>query len=316
MLEFILLFIYGCTLLYYSSDFLIEKSILISKKLNLSPIIIGATVVAIGTSLPELLVSLYSIFSPAVGDPSSIVIGNILGSNIANIALVIGVCVLFYKLMFESDILKDLLFISLLGLYTLICLFYQIHITYLHGIILLLLFVGYIYYLITNNKIDKFEQENVSINWLRSLAIIILSIIGLALGTHLVVENAIGMANFLNIDELAISITIVALGTSLPELFSCIIAIKNKHYNLLLGNIIGSNVINIVFVLGFSSLFKDNGLFISIDAIKDSLPIIATVFILSHAILIVNYLTKKSISTLGGVILLMLYIYFSYNNLS
>ena len=316
MLEFILLFIYGCTLLYYSSDFLIEKSILISKKLNISPIIIGATIVAIGTSLPELLVSLYSIFSPSVGDPSSIVIGNILGSNIANIALVIGVCVLFYKLIFESDILKDLLFISLLGLYTLICLFYQIHITYLHGIILLLLFVGYIYYLITNNKIDKFEQENVSINWLRSLAIIILSIIGLALGTHLVVENAIGMANFLNIDELAISITIVALGTSLPELFSCIIAIKNKHYNLLLGNIIGSNVINIVFVLGFSSLFKDNGLFISTDAIKDSLPIIATVFILSHAILIVNYLTKKSISTLGGVILLMLYIYFSYNNLS
>ena len=140
MLEFILLFIYGCTLLYYSSDFLIEKSILISKKLNISPIIIGATVIAIGTSLPELLVSLYSIFSPAVGNPSSIVIGNILGSNIANIALVIGICVLFYKLIFESDILKDLLFISLLGLYTLICLFYQIHITYLHGIILLLLF--------------------------------------------------------------------------------------------------------------------------------------------------------------------------------
>jgi len=203
-----------------------------------------------------------------------------------------------------------------LGLYTLICLFYQIHITYLHGIILLLLFVGYIYYLVTNNKIDKFKQENVSINWLRSIIIIILSIIGLALGTHLVVENALGMANFLNIDELGISITVLALGTSLPELFSCIIAIKNKHYNLLLGNIIGSNVINIVFVLGFSSLFKDNGLFISTDAIKDSLPIIATVFILSHAILIVNYLTKKSISTLGGVILLILYIYFSYNNLS
>ena len=315
MLEFILLFIYGCTLLYYSSDFLIEKSILISKKLNISPIIIGATVVAIGTSLPELLVSLYSIFSPVVGDSSSVIIGNILGSNIANIALVIGFCVLFYKLIFESDILKDLLFISLLGLYALICLFYQIHITYLHGIILLLLFVGYIYYLVTNNKIDKFDKENVSINWSRSIAIIILSIIGLALGTHLVVENAIGMANFLNINELAISITVVALGTSLPELFSCIIAIKNKHYNLLLGNVIGSNVINIVFVLGFASLFKENGLFISADIITDSLPIIATVFILSHAILIVNYLLKKSISTLGGVILLILYIYFSYNNL-
>ena len=310
-----LLFFLGCVFLYYSSDFLIEKSALISKSLQISPIIIGATVIALGTSLPELLVSLYSIFSPVVKDSSSIVIGNILGSNIANISLVIGFCVLFYKLIFEGDILKDLLFILLLGLYALACLFYQIHITYLHGIILLLLFIGYIYYLISNNKIDKIEKENVSINWLGSIVIIILSIIGLALGTELVVKNAIGIANILNIDELAISITILALGTSLPELFSCMIAIKNKHYNLLLGNVIGSNVINIVFVLGFSSLFKENGLFISADTIKDSLPMIATVFILSHAILIVNYLIKKSISTLGGIILLILYIYFSYNNL-
>jgi len=316
-----LLFILGCILLYYSSNFLIEKSVLISKKLNLSPIIIGATVIALGTSLPELLVSLYSILSPSiVEDSSSLVIGNILGSNIANISLVIGFCVLFYKLIFESNILKELLFISFLGLYAIICLYFQIPINYIHGIILLLLFSFYIYYLISNNQINDIEKETVSINLFYTIVIIALSIIGLALGTHLIVKNSIEISKFLGLNELIISISIVALGTSLPELFSSIIAIKNKHYNLLLGNIIGSNVINIVFVLGLSSLFKEIFIDTSIPIAENSsmtighiLPYISIVFILSHTILIVYYLLKKTMSTVGGFLLLGLYVFFLYN---
>ena len=177
MLEILInfsLFILGCIFLYYASSFLINNSVLISKKLKLSPIIIGATVVAIGTSLPELLVSLYSMILLDNQESSSIVIGNVLGSNIANISLVLGVCLLFYKMIFQTNIFKDLLFIFLLGLYTIGCLYYEIHINQFHGIILLLLFCVYLYYLVVNNKIEKFEEDTVSISWLYTIFIILL----------------------------------------------------------------------------------------------------------------------------------------------
>ena len=325
MLEILInfsLFILGCILLYYSSDFLINQSALISKKLKLSPIIIGATVIAIGTSLPELLVSLYSMFLLDGQESSSIIVGNVLGSNIANISLVLGVCVLFHKMIFQTNIFKELLFIFFLGLYAIGCLYYEININQFHGITLLLLFCFYLYYLVVSNKIEKFEEDFIPINWLYTIFILLLSIIGLALGTDLVLRNAINISKILGFNELTISITIIALGTSLPELFSSMIAIKNKHYNLLIGNIIGSNVINIVFVLGFSSLFTKSGIHIDTSAImlKGSsitighiLPYIIIVFILSHIMLIAYYLFKKSMSRIEGLLFVVLYVLFLYS---
>ena len=194
MLEILInfsLFILGCIFLYYASDSLINQSALISKKLKLSPIIIGATVIAIGTSLPELLVSLYSMFLLDGQESSSIIVGNVLGSNIANISLVLGVCVLFHKMIFQTNIFKELLFIFFLGLYAIGCLYYEININQFHGITLLLLFCFYLYYLVVSNKIEKFEEDFISINWLYTIFILLLSIIGLALGTDLVLRNAI-----------------------------------------------------------------------------------------------------------------------------
>ena len=151
-----LLFVVGCIILYYSSEFFIDNSISVSQKLNISPIVIGASVVALGTSLPELLVSLYSIFTydnPSDVEnfiSSSIVIGNILGSNIANIALVMGFCAYFYKIKFQINVLKDLLFITFLGFYLLFCVYQEVTIDYVHGLVLLTSFIFYFYYLINN----------------------------------------------------------------------------------------------------------------------------------------------------------------------
>ena len=255
-----ILFILGCIFLYYSSESFIDKSILISHKMRISPIIIGASVVALGTSLPELLVSLYSIFS--YDDPnnmqnlvsSSIIIGNILGSNIANIALVVGFCAFLYRVIFESDVLKDIIFISFLGIYVLVCMYFNITINYIHGLLLLSSFIFYFYYLIKNNKSEDEIDDNINFNLIYCVFIILVSIVGLSLGTNLVVENALNISKLWGVSELNIGFSIVALGTSLPELFTGLSSIKRKKYNLFIGNIIGSNILNIIFVLGISFL--------------------------------------------------------------
>jgi len=309
------LFLLGCIFLYYSSESIIDQSILISKKMKISPIIIGASVIALGTSLPELLVSLYSIF--VYNNPndagnlisSGIVIGNILGSNIANVALVLGLCAFLYKVIFESNILKDLLFISFLGSYVLMCIYFNININYLHGILLLLLFLFYFYYLILNNHFDEEDVDNESVNLLYSSFVIIITIIGLSVGTNLIVENALEISRLLGISELNIGFSIIALGTSLPELFTSLAAIKRKKYNLLIGNIIGSNILNVIFVLGIASLFANIN--VSSDLINGR-NFIAIVFIVSHLILLLSYLINKTISKISGFLLLVIYFLFIF----
>ena len=309
------LFLLGCIFLYYSSESFIDQSILISQKMKISPIIIGASVIALGTSLPELLVSLYSIF--VYNNPndtgnlvsSGIVIGNILGSNIANVALVLGLCAFLYKVIFESNILKDLLFISFLGSYVLICIYFNISINYFHGILLLLSFLFYFYYLILNNHFDEEDVDNRSVNLLYSSFVIIITIIGLSVGTNLIVENALEISKLLGMNELNISFSIIALGTSLPELFTALAAIKRKKYNLLIGNIIGSNILNVIFVLGIASLFANIN--VSSDLINGG-NFIAIVFIVSHLILLLSYLINKSISKISGFLLLVIYFLFIF----
>ena len=305
-----ILFILGCIMLYYGAEFLINHSISISRRFGVLPIVIGATVIAFGTSLPELLVSIYSIvFIDNSNATSGIIIGNILGSNIANVSLVIGYCAFVYSIILSKNLLDDILFPFILGLYTLICLYFEITINYLHGIILLCSLVMYIYLLIKDNKIDDEDIEddlNSELSW--NILVIIISIIILLLGSHLVVDNATKIANFFKINTLTIGITIIALGTSLPELFTGVIAIKKKQYNLLIGNIVGSNILNIVFVLGFSAIITDIKPMIE----ANKLLYISIALIISHLILILAYLYNRTVSKFIGFILLLLYLIFLY----
>ena len=305
-----ILFILGCIMLYYGAEFLINHSVSISRRFGVLPIVIGATVIAFGTSLPELLVSIYSIvFIGNSNATSGIIIGNILGSNIANVSLVIGYCAFVYSIILSKNLLDDILFPFILGLYTLICLYFEITINYVHGIILLCSLLIYIYLLIKDNKIDDEDIKdnlNSKLSW--DILVIIISIIILLLGSHLVVDNATKIANFFKINTLTIGITIIALGTSLPELFTGVIAIKKKQYNLLIGNIVGSNILNIVFVLGFSAIITDIKPMIE----ANKLLYISIALIISHLILILAYLYNRSVSKFVGFILLLLYLIFLY----
>ena len=309
MFIYILLFLIGCTLLYFGSEYLIDNSTTLSQKFQISPIIIGATVIELGTSLPELLVSFYSIiFIDNSSSASGLIVGNVLGSNIANISLVLGYCAFVYTIIFESNFLKDLIFIFCLGLYSIFCLYYNVSINYVHGLLLLLLFCYYIYNLIINNKINDSNLDTNDSNLFHSIILIICSIVALGFGTHLVVDNATRIAILLGFSSMTIGVTIVALGTSLPELFTGVLSVKKKNYNLLIGNVIGSNVMNIVFVLGFSSILTV--IKPSLDSM--SLNYITIIFIASHLILIFSYLFNKSISKFSGFILLVLYLIFLY----
>ena len=315
MYIYILLFFVGCVLLYFGSDLIINNSIILSKRFKISPIIVGATVVALGTSLPELLVSIYSIIFIENGSSSSgLILGNVLGSNIANVSLVLGYCAFLYGVIIENKFLKELLFIFLLGIYSIVCLYYELTINYIHGIILLSLFVYYLYNLIISNQINNSneDEKNEDSNLLSNIFLIILSMIVLSLGSHLVVDNATKIADSLKFESIAIGITIVALGTSLPELFTAVVSVKRKNYNLFIGNIIGSNVINIVFVLGFTSLITDVQ-----PTIDDSSKLfyIFVIFSLSHLMVIFSTLLSKNVSKISGFILLLLYLLFLYKML-
>ena len=305
-----ILFILGCILLYYGSEYLIDHSNLVSKSFNVSPIVIGATIVALGTSLPELLVSIYSIlFIDGSNQSSGIIIGNILGSNIANISLVLGYCALIYSIVLKDNLNHDFLFIFILGLYTLLCLKLKITINYIHGLILILSFFYYLFRLIKNNKISNTDKKSNNTNLYYSLVVIFFSIASMLAGSHLVVENATELANIFKINTLTIGITIIALGTSLPELFTGIISVKKKQYNLFIGNIVGSNILNIVFVLGLTSIFSD----IKPEVSQNELLYISIAFIVSHLILIISYAFKNKVSKISGFLLVLLYIIFLYN---
>jgi len=304
----IVLLIFSFYLLYICSESIIDNGSLVANKYKLSPIVIGVTIVAVGTSLPELLVSIYSIIFLDISQASSMIIGNILGSNIANISLVLGFCGLFYKIIFVDKILKNLLFIFILGVYIIFCLYNNITINYLHGIALIAIFCIYLYYLIKNNKLAQDSLNNESFSLFRVSAKIFISILGLSVATKLAVDSAVDIADAFGLDELTISLSVVAVGTSLPELFASFSALKKKKYSMLIGNIIGSNIINIVFVLGISSLFVD----IDIINSNKNLFYLYLTFILSHLLLIFSYLYNKVLYRFYGFILLLLYLFFLY----
>ena len=307
----LLLFVVGCAIMYFGSEYLIDSSIKISKRFKISTIVIGATVIALGTSLPELIVSFYSIaFLENSSDSSGIIIGNILGSNIANVSLVVGYCAIAYTLNLNFKVINDFIFILILGIYTLVCLQLNLTINYIHGIILLLALIIFIYKLIKSDNLEDFNDLNDNdSNFLWTITIIFLCIISLLVGSHLIVNNATKIAEYFEISSLTIGVTIIALGTSLPELFTGVLSVKKKQYKLFIGNIVGSNILNIVFVLGFSSLITD--LKPSIN--QNNLFYISFVLVVSHLVLIISYLTTKSISRFSGFLLLLLYLFFLYN---
>ena len=301
----ILQFSLGTILLYFGADYLILGSKSIASKFKIPPIVVGITLVAFGTSLPELIVSIIAILK----GESGIVIGNVVGSNIANIGLVLGVTAIltpiifsFKKISFDIYFLIVITFLPLLFIYLGELVLWQ-------GICFLLLLGGYCWHLF--NKDHEYDENHSDENLFDGLNIsikIIFGIIGLGFGAHIFVLGAKGIAIALGVSSLVIGMSIVALGTSLPELAASLAATKHNEKDFVIGNIIGSNIMNIIAVLGFTLLIHP----ISVEFTEVFMHGIFMVTLTLGLFFILKF--RGGITKSSAGLLLLIYIIFLYFN--
>jgi cation:H+ antiporter len=247
----------GLALLLISGKYLVESSVVIARRFNIPPGIIGLTIVAFGTSAPELLVSIQA----AVHGYPDMAMGNVIGSNISNILLVLGLTALIFPLTLQrSSVIVDwpiMIFLTILLLLFLL----DYRLSRFEGALFVSLLLLYILFSVRQSR--RFNSKDIekpvilqkTSSWVSGI-IFMFSCAGLALGASLLVDNAAEMAKYFGISERVISVSMVALGTSLPELVTSIIAAIKKEMEISVGNILGSNIMNIVSVLGITALIK------------------------------------------------------------
>lgn len=244
------------------ADLLVDGASSIAKKLKISAIVIGLTIVAFGTSMPELIVN---IFASAKGN-TDIAIGNILGSNIANILLILGISAIFYPLATKGNTVWKEIPLSLLAAIVLGVMANDILIdgagfsglARIDGIILIAFFIIFLYYTFGIAKISD-EADDTSIKqygYLKSSLYIIGGLVALIIGGKWIVDGAVRIAELFNLSQSLIGLTVVAVGTSLPELATSAIAAYKKQTDIAIGNVVGSNIFNIFWILGVSSIIR------------------------------------------------------------
>ncbi|MEG1146821.1 MAG: calcium/sodium antiporter [Bacilli bacterium] len=295
--------ILGFIFLIKGADIFIDGASNIAKNLKLSKMLIGLTIVSIGTSAPEFAISCKAILA----GNGSIVLGNVIGSNIINILLIIGISAIICPIKVKSTTLKNelpllVMITSLLVILLKDNLFnenIQNVITRIDGIAIIIFMMVFVKYLLSIIKSKEKEQPNHTI--IKSVFLTILGIIGILIGSDIVVNNAVIIAESFNISDRLISLTIIALGTSAPELASAIsAALKNEH-EILIGNIIGSNIFNIGLVLGVPvALFK--------DIVPVGFSNIDIIVLLASTLLLFLFGMNKKISKKEGIIMLLLFV--------
>ena len=243
----------GSLLLYFGAEWIIKGGVSISNKFGISKLVIGLTVVAFGTSLPELLVSLIAVFE----NSPSLAIGNVVGSNIANVGLVLGISALIFPISINYAPIRRDLFIYLCSCALFILFVFDGRISRFEGGFL---FIGLLFYLVVcikNPTDDQSDGENkLEFSMFKSTVYVLAGIFALSFGANFFVDGAIYLARFFGISEVVIGMSVVALGTSLPELATSAMAAFKKQSSISVGNIVGSNIFNILSILGITALFR------------------------------------------------------------
>lgn len=251
----LILLIVGFILLIKGSDFFVDGSSNIASILKIPTLIVGLTIVAFGTSAPEAAVSITS----SLSGNNALAVSNVIGSNLFNMMLIIGLCALLRELKIGRDVLnKDLPFLVMITAILSGFIIIGWSISRVEGIILFLLIIGYVSYLVYSAKKTKEAQivEKPKMGLLRSIIYIIGGMAGIIIGADFVVDSASYIAMAFGMSETLVGLTIVAIGTSLPELVTSLTALKKEENQLIIGNVIGSNIFNILFVLGASSIIS------------------------------------------------------------
>lgn len=317
----ILVFAIGVFVLIKSADFFVDAASLIARKLKISPLIIGLTIVALGTSLPEFAVSLTSALKSTT--TADLALGNVVGSNISNITLILGISALMSPIFVQKNIIKRDLPFAILAALTLfgLAFFFQVdkRIVWWEALIFIVLLVLYVFLLIRSSKkggsgdLDvEVEGEEKEVKpekkfsvW--TIVFLILGGAGIALGAELVTRPATylaeKMATSFGLDQdmatILVGVSVVAIGTSLPELATSVAAARKGENGIVLGNILGSNILNILFILGITGLFVPLG--VSDTIIIDMAIMIGITLVASLLIL------RKKLSKVEGLILLSIF---------
>ncbi len=301
ILQFLLL-LAGILLLYVGANFLVKGSANLGRILGIKPIVIGLTVVAFGTSMPEFMVSMFGVLQGV----SDISVGNIIGSNIANIGLILGISGLIAPIALKYHNIRKQLLLLFLGSLLFSLLAYD-GLSRFEGLLFLFLLAAYIFYLVKSTRGEKFagelpEKDN---SVIRNVLFTSGGIAALVFASKGIIESASNIAVYFGISELVIGMTIVAVGTSLPELAASIMAQLKNESDISIGNVIGSNLFNMFFVAGGTASIK--ALPIDISIYRFEVPFMLIFTMLLFPIIFI----RKGIHRGHAAILLFLYIVFT-----
>ena len=300
----VILFIVGTALLLTSGDFLVRAAISISIKLKISPMVVGLTVIAFGTSAPELLVGIQAAWNGYGG----LAIGNIIGSNIANVFLILGVPAFILAIdNSDKELIKNYYFmLAAVSLFVLFLLFGEIG--FWQGALLIVFLILFLVQAILYKTGSKeslghkaIDTEKESLDKWRLIVFLVVGFVGLPLGAKILITSATNFAENYGVSEEVIGLTVVAVGTSLPELATAIAAAYRRETNLLLGNVIGSNIFNILGIAGIASLIHPLQLTDKIELSSVGALLISSIVL---APIIIWY---KSITRIIGIIFLLMY---------
>lgn len=299
-MEYLLLII-GFVLLVKGADFFVDGASSVAAKLKVPSLIIGLTVVSMGTSLPEAAVSI----SASLNGSNEISLGNVIGSNIFNLLVVVGISSLILPIMTDKEILKRDMPIAILITGVLCIMLIDGRLSRIDAGILLLLFVAYMFILIRSalkNRVEAEEQKNLSLA--KSLIFVIAGAAAIIGGGQLVVNSATKIAINLGMGKTLVGLTIVAIGTSLPELVTSIIAARKGDSGIAMGNVVGSNIFNILFILGMAGVIK--------PMTADSAFFIDTGILIGVSLIMLLFaFTKRKTSRTEGAISTLIYLLYT-----
>jgi len=257
----ILFTISGILLLYFGAELLVRGSVSISHKMNIPPLLIGLIVIGLGTSSPELVVSI----DAALSGSGEIAVGNVVGSNISNIALILGLAALIYPITVQKSLLKLEVPVLVLASLLVTILIFNGMLTRINGVVLIFGLTAYLIVTIRSNSAPLFDDSEIiqgakpgsTTMKTRYMLVKIVGGLGmLILGAELMISGSLGLARTFGLSEAVIGLTVVAVGTSAPELATGLIAAVRKQGDLILGSLIGSNILNLLFVLGVTAIIR------------------------------------------------------------
>ena len=296
-MEYIVLIV-GFVLLIKGADLFVDGASSVAAKLKVPSLIIGLTVVSLGTSMPEAAVSI----SASLSGDNGISLGNVIGSNIFNLLMVVGVSSAILPIATDRDILKRDVPINI-GITVLLgIMLFDGNLSRVDALILLLILAAYMFLLIKSALKNRVEAEETKVlSWVKSILFVIIGVAAIIGGGQLVVNSAKTIAMALGMSETLVGLTVVAIGTSLPELVTSTVAAKKGNSGIAMGNVIGSNIFNILFILGMAGIIKP----MTADA---AFFIDTGILLAASALMLLFAYTKRKTNRVEGIISVMLYI--------